>query len=273
MTKVSVVSTVYNGAEHIDQAADSILSQDYDDYEWLILDDQSTDATPEKLSVLAESHDSVRIVTPPERLGRAPSLNRIVELADGRYIAQQDIDDISFPQRLSRQAKYLDQNPDVGVVGGYYERIDEIRGEAYVREPPTDHDELVRALASYIPFAHTLVMFRKQAWYDAGKYPEKKDLEDICLWINMASNGWRLGNVQENLGKHFVYEESSWNRRYEYASRQRRLATVQARAVSKLNMPIWMYVYPLGRLLYPYLPTSLKRTVRRVVGGIREREL
>jgi glycosyltransferase involved in cell wall biosynthesis len=273
MTKVSVVSTVYNGAEHIDQAADSILRQDYENYEWIILDDQSTDETPKKLSALADSHDRVRVITPPERLGRAPSLNEVVDIADGHYIAQQDIDDISFPHRLSLQAEYLDDNSDVGVVGGYYERIDQIRNEAYVREPPTEHEELVKALASYIPFAHTLVMFRKEAWSDAGTYPEKEDLEDICLWINMASRGWRLGNVPENLGKHFVYEESSWHRRYQYTRRQRRLAKVQARAVSELDLPVWMYVYPAGRLLYPYLPTSLKRSVRRIVGGIREREL
>lgn len=273
MTKVSVVSTVYNGAEYIDQAADSILNQDYDEYEWLILDDQSTDGTAQKLAELADSHQHIRVVTPPTRLGRAPSLNKVVELAEGDYIAQQDIDDISYTHRLSRQADYLDEHPDVGVVGGYYERIDHIRDEAYIRKPPTNHRELVRAMARYIPFAHTLVMFRKKAWREAGKYPEIEDLEDILLWINMASAGWRLGTVSENLGKHFVYEESSWHRRYEYAHRQRQLAKVHAKAVSELGLPIWMYGYPLGRIVYPYLPTKLKRLVRRIVGGIQEKQL
>lgn len=273
MTKVSVVSTVYNDEEHIDSVADSILNQEYGDYEWLILDDQSTDSTPQKLSQLADSHQQVRVVRPPDRLGRALSLNKVVDMARGEYIAQQDIDDVSYPNRLTLQAAYLDENPDVGVVGGYYERIDDIRDEVYIREPPTNHRELTRALTRYIPFAHTLVMFRKEAWRDAGKYPEIDDLEDICLWINMVDSGWKLGTVPRNLGKHFVYEESSWHQRYEYARRQRRLAKVHACAVSKLDLPVRMYAYPLGRLVYPYLPTSLKRAVRRAIGGIQEREL
>lgn len=273
MTKVSVVSTVYNGAHHIDQAADSILQQEYDDYEWIILDDQSTDATPDKLAELADSNRRIRIVTASRRLGRAPSLNEVVEMAEGSYIAQQDIDDVSYPMRISQQAAYLDDNPDVGVVGGYYERIDDIRDEAYIRKPPVDHETLVRAMARYIPFAHTLVMFRKRAWREAGKYPEIDDLEDIGLWINMVSAGWKLGTVPENLGKHFVYEESSWHRRYEYSRRQRRLANMHARAISELELPAWMYIYPIGRLVYPYLPTKLKRMVRRIVGGIKEQKL
>jgi cellulose synthase/poly-beta-1,6-N-acetylglucosamine synthase-like glycosyltransferase len=167
----------------------------------------------------------------------------------------------------------LDDNPDVGVVGGYYEQIDSIRDEAYIREPPTEHNRLVRAMARYIPFAHTLVMFRKKAWREAGMYPEIEDLEDICLWIKMVSAGWELGTVPENLGKHFVYQKSSWHRRYEYTRRQRRLAKVHTQAVSKLGLPVWMYAYPLGRLVYPYLPTKLKRLVRRTVCGIQERKL
>jgi hypothetical protein len=100
-----------------------------------------------------------------------------------------------------------------------------------------------------------------------------EDLEDICLWINMVSAGWELGTVAENLGKHFVYRESSWHRRYEYTRRQRQLAKMHMQAVSELGLPAWMYIYPVGRLVYPYLPTKLKRLVRRIVGGIQEREL
>lgn len=273
MPKVSVISTVHNGASHVEQVANSILGQDFESYEWLILDDKSTDDTPALLANLADEHSKVRVLTPEKRLGRSRGLNRVVDAADGEYIAQQDFDDVSFPQRLREQTAYLDEYERVGAAGAFYERIDNIRGECYVRAPPTDHDALVHALTKYIPIAHTLAIFRKAAWQDAGGYPITGDHEDIGLWIRMVGVGWRLGNVPEVLGKHFVYEDSTGNSRFSYIGRQRCLATVQARAVRQLELPPWMYIYPFGRMLYPYLPTSLKRYVRRAVAGISEHAL
>lgn len=273
MPKVSVVSTVHNGSDHVDQVADSILGQEFESYEWLILDDRSTDETPSLLANLADDHPEIRVLTPGKRLGRARGLNRVIEAADGEYIAQQDFDDISHPHRLRRQAAYLDEHECVGAAGAYYERIDDIRGERYVRSPPTDHRALVRALTKYIPLAHTLVLFRKRAWLDAGRYPVTDDFEDIRLWISMVEAGWRLATVPEVLGTHFVYEDSTWNSRFSYASRQRRLAAVQATAVRRLSVPSWMYLYPLARLVYPYLPSSLKRYVRRTIVGLSERSI
>jgi glycosyltransferase EpsE len=271
MPKISVVSTVHNGAAHVEQVADSILGQEFDGYEWLILDDCSTDETPSLLANLADEHPVVTVLTPAERLGRARGLNRVVEAADGDYIAQQDFDDVSCPGRLREQAAYLDAHDRVGVVGSYYERVDEIRGERYVRAPPTDHDDLVRAMTKYIPIAHTLATFRKTSWRDAGGYPITDDHEDIGLWIRMVGAGWELANVPEMLGTHYVYADSTWNSRFSYIRRQRRLAAVQAGAVRRLALPSWMYLYPVGRMLYPYLPTSLKRYVRRTVEGLSER--
>jgi len=273
MTKVSVVSTVYNESDNFDRSPPSILSQSYSDFEWVILDDCSTDGTYEKLSKLAETDPRIRVLQTDTRRGRAPCLNQVVKEADGEYIAQQDFDDVSFPDRLKIQKEFLDENLKTGVVGSYYERIDKIRDEQYIREVPTDHQEIIGALAKYIPFAHTLVMFRKEAWKDAGEYPIKDDIEDLALWINIAANGWKLQNIPKVLGEHIIYEESSWNSRFEYAKRQRKLARVQREAVKKLDMPIWMYIYPIGRYSYPYFPNRFKRVIRQTVGKLNEKEL
>jgi len=273
MTDVSVVSTVYNESKNFDKAPPSILEQTFEDFEWVILDDASEDDTINKLHSLSDKDERVRVLETNSRRGRAECLNQVVQEADGDYIAQQDFDDISFPHRLETQKQFLDENPQTGVVGGYYERLDETRDEKYVREVPTDHKEISKALTKYIPFAHTLVMYRKEAWRDAGGYPIIKDIEDLGLWIKMAANGWELRNIPEVLGKHFVYEESSWNSRFEYAKRQRTLAGIQREAVKKLDLPIWMYGYPLGRYFYPYIPDRLKRTIRRTIGQLNERDI
>jgi glycosyltransferase involved in cell wall biosynthesis len=273
MTDVSIVTTVYNESDNFDKAPPSILQQTYQDFEWLILDDNSTDNTATKLHELAKSDSRITIIETQSRMGRAKCLNKVIEHADGKYIAQQDFDDVSHSERIEKQVKFLENNPEVGVVGGYYERIDKRRSEQYIREVPTSHDEIQRALAKYIPFAHTIVMFRKTAWEDAGGYPPTEDIEDLELWINIAANGWKLRNIPQNLGKHFVYEESSWNSRFEYAQRQRTLAKVQRKAVQRLDLPAWMHLYPFGRYIYPYIPNQIKRPIRQTIGKINEEEI
>jgi Glycosyl transferase family 2 len=170
MTKISVVTPVYNGERYFDRAVPSILAQSRGDFEWVIVDDGSTDTTPERLAALAASDARVRVLS-PGRLGYARALNYAIEQARGTYIANQDFDDRSYPDRLRLQAAFLDAHPEVGVVGGRYVLIDETRHERYERKPPEQHDQIVRAMASRIPFAHTLVMFRKEAWRQAGGYP------------------------------------------------------------------------------------------------------
>lgn len=273
MTTVSVISTVYNESKNFDKAPPSILNQTYTNFEWIILDDDSDDGTVEKLYELSKEDSRIKILETDSNLGRAKCLNRAVKEAEGKYIAQQDFDDVSHENRLEIQKEFLDSHPRAGVVGGYYERIDNRRGEKYIRQVPTDNRDILKAMTKYIPFAHTIVMFRKKAWKDAGGYPIKDDIEDLELWVKMAANGWELYNIPEVLGKHFVYEESSWNSRFEYAQRQRTLARAQRKAVHELNLPKWMYVYPLGRYFYPYIPDRFKRVIRRTVGRLNENDI
>ncbi|PNY81865.1 glycosyltransferase family 2 protein [Deinococcus koreensis] len=269
--KVSVVTTVYNGERFFDQSPPSILAQSLTDFEWIILDDGSSDATPRLLAELAARDPRVRVLS-PGRLGRAQALNRAVGEARGEYIAIQDFDDVSYPERLLQQSRFLEAHPRVGVVGAHYVLIDENRAERYVRQPPTDHAGLRRAMARSIPFAHTMVMFRRAAWLQAGGYPVQDDIEDLALWIGMARGGWELANLPEVLGEHYVYAASYWHRNFSYMKRQRSLARVQVQAIRQLRLPASSYVYPLGRLVYGYLPTGAKRTVRRLLGRSSEQD-
>jgi hypothetical protein len=99
------------------------------------------------------------------------------------------------------------------------------------------------------------------------------DLEDLLLWIRIAKGGWRFATIAAALGEHFVHPSSFFHRTFRYAERQRALAKAQAHAVRQLDLPKWMYVYPLGRYSYAYCPTPLKRLMRRTLAGSRERDL
>jgi hypothetical protein len=117
-------------------------------------------------------------------------------------------------------------------------------------------------------------MFRKEAWSQVGGYPMIDNLIDLGLWVKIAAEtDWKFSNVPKTLGEHFVHDNSFWHRNFEYVKRQRDLAQLQARAIRSLDLPKWMYVYPAGRLVYPYLPNRIKRFVRRTVGKSNEEDV
>jgi len=269
--KVSVVTTVYNGEPYVDRAIPGILAQTFTDFEWILVNDGSRDRTAEILQELASRDSRVRVFS-PGRLGLTAAANYGVMQARGEYIARQDFDDRSYPDRLQLQVSLLDAHQEVGVVGGYFLVVDDTRGERYVRMPPAEHPAIIMELAKSIPFANTVAMFRRKVWSDAGGYPEVADLEDQLLWIAAAKLGWRFASIPVVLGEHFIHETSFFHRSFKYVDRQRNLARVQAKAVRDLGLPRWMYLYALGRYAYAYIPSGLKRIVRRRVMGWQERD-
>jgi glycosyltransferase involved in cell wall biosynthesis len=270
--KVSVVSTVYNGEPYFDRAIPGILAQTFDDFECILVDDGSSDGSLEKLRHLAAQEPRIRVFA-PGRLGAAAAYNFGVAQARGEYIARQDFDDRSYPERLRLQVAYLDAHPEVGIVGGYYVLVDERRDERYVRMPPTDHAAIRAAMAKYVPIAHTMATFRRQAWVEAEGYPIVNNLIDLRFYLRVGKLGWRFANVPEVIGEHYVHDASFFHRSLEYAERQRDLARVQAQIVRELGLPRWMYVYSLGRYAYAHFPPAWKRVLRRGIVGSRERDV
>jgi glycosyltransferase involved in cell wall biosynthesis len=270
--RVSVVTSVYNGEPYFDRAIPGILAQTYDDFEFIIVEDGSTDRSLERLRELAAQDPRVRVFA-PGRLGAAAAYNFGVTQARGEYIARQDFDDRSYPERLRLQVELLDANPKVGLVGGHYLLVDERRNEKYVRMPPVEHEAIAAAMAKYIPIAHTVATYRRQAWVEAGGYPLANNLIDLRFYIRVGKLGWRFANVPQIIGEHFVHDASFFHRTLKYVDRQRDLARVQAQTVRELGLPKWMYVYSWGRHAYAYLPTGFKRALRRGLGQSQERDV
>jgi glycosyltransferase EpsE len=270
--RVSVVTTVYNGEPYFDRAIPGILGQTFEDFEYIIVDDGSSDRTPELLREVAARDSRVRVLS-PGRVGFCSAANLGIAQARGDIIARQDFDDRSYPDRLRLQVEFLDGHPEVGVVGGHYVLVDENRGERYVRMTPIEHGRVIPAMAKGIPLANTFATFRRRVWVEAGGYPIVLDLEDLLFWLRVAKLGWHITNLPEVMGEHFVHPSSFFHRTYKYADRQRNLARVQAQVVRELRLPSWMYLFAMGRYGYAYCPTILKRAIRRTLGGSRERDL
>jgi glycosyltransferase EpsE len=270
--RVSVVSSVYNGEAYFGRAIPGILGQTFEDFEFIVVDDGSQDCTLEKLRELAGRDRRVRVFA-PGRLGAAAAYNYGVTQARGEYIARQDFDDRSYPDRLRLQVALLDAHPEIGMVGGYYVLVDERRDERYVRMPPTEHRAIISAMAKYVPIAHTVATFRRQAWTEAGGYPLANNLIDLRFYIRVGKLGWHFANVPEVLGEHYVHDSSWFHRTLKYVERQRDLARVQSESVRELGLPRWMYLYSLGRHAYAYIPPAVKRIMRRGIMGSQERDV
>lgn len=270
--KVSIVTTVYNGDRYFDRAIPGILAQTFEDFEFILVDDGSSDHTLDRLRELAGREPRVRVFA-PGRLGAAEAYNFGVAQAKGEYIAHQDFDDRSYPERLRLQVACLDAHAEIGIVGGCYVLVDERRGERYVRMPPTEHAGIRAAMARYVPIAHTLATFRRRAWVEAGGYPLANNLIDQRFYLRVGKLGWHFANLPEVLGEHYVHDASWFHRTLKYVARQRDLARVQAECVREFGLPRWMYLYAVGRHAYAYIPPGLKRMLRRGVMGSRERDV
>ena len=151
-----------------------------------------------------------------------------------KYIARQDIDDGSYPDRLKASSRPARSGRQIGAVGGYYVLVDENRGKRPYgcRQPPP---EILRAMARYIPLAHTISTFRRTAWVEAGGYPEVRDLVDMHFWLRLAKQGWEFANIPEIIGEHIVYGESFSHIRY--GPRQRKLANCRSRWSGSSSCP------------------------------------
>ncbi len=121
--KVSVIMSVYNGDKYLREAIESILNQTFTDFEFIIVNDGSTDNSLE----IIESYDDERIKTinNKKNIGLTKSLNKALKFAKGKYIARQDADDVSLPNRFEKQVEYLDSHPEVALVGTSVYLIDE----------------------------------------------------------------------------------------------------------------------------------------------------
>ena len=128
---VSVLMPVYNCADFIESSVESILLQTFSDFEFLIIDDFSTDGTYEYLQSLTDSR--IKLIRKSKNTGYAISLNIGLNNARGKYIARMDADDISLPERFARQVSFMDNQPEVVVCGSWYENIG--NGKGLVKYP------------------------------------------------------------------------------------------------------------------------------------------
>lgn len=194
---VSVIMTVYNAEKYVKQAIDSILNQSLNDFEFVIVDDGSDDRTPIILDE-AEKDQRVKIIT-KQRIGRGPALNIAWSNSAGLYIANIDADDLAEPNRLKTQLKFLQENPEIGLLGSACSVINEDGFNQKVIHQPLRNTQLQRALINSNPFVHSAVMMPRHVLEELGGYNEKIPVTiDYELWVRIAKS-YKIANLDDIL--------------------------------------------------------------------------
>ena len=206
--KLTVAMSVYNNAPYLAEAMDSILRQSFTDFEFLIVNDGSTDGSGAVIDAYALRDPRIRVIHQDNR-GLVVSLNRLFAEASAAWVARMDGDDVALPERLAAQWDFVSANPGHGVVGTFSYLIgpdSQPLGKSGGHKPVT-HDDLCAHLEDGPLFVHASVMIAREAMLGVdGYHPAYKHCEDHDLWLRLAEHT-RLANLPEELLAYRVYPE------------------------------------------------------------------
>lgn len=195
---VTVAIPVYNAELYLREALESVLSQSYEDFEVIVINDGSTDGSLAILREYEASDSRVRVIS-RDNMGLITTLNEIIDNARGDYIARMDADDICMPDRFERQIKFLKENPQVVCVGSKTLLIDDRGYPICPFHESKDHLAADAAnMAGKTSICHPTAMMRREAVIRVGGYHKKyKHAEDIDLWLRLAETGeiYSMGEI------------------------------------------------------------------------------
>ena len=227
---VSVVMVVCNVERFLAEAIESVLAQTFRDFEFLILDFGSTDNTKSIVSSYAKRDFRIKLHEIPH-CGLSEARNAVSFLSQGRYVAVQDADDVSLPDRLLAEVQFLDSHPKVGVVGTATQWVDSKANPLWIHRVPTQDSEIKEALLTRCPFIQASVLLRREAFISVGGYRLPfAPAEDYDLWIRISEH-FECANLEQVLVKYRIhpYQLSLRNRK------QQSLGVLAAQASASLR--------------------------------------
>jgi glycosyltransferase involved in cell wall biosynthesis len=196
---VSAIMPVFNNERYLDAAVQGILDQTFGDFEFIIVDDGSTDRSTAILREFARRDRRIKLLLRDHR-GLVRSLNEAIEHARGRFIARMDADDISLPERFAVQVKHMEKHPDDVLVGSRVLLIDPDGAPICEFARETNHEEIEAALYDLRwPIVHPSIMLRRDILQEIGGYRRQYEtLEDVDMYLRLGERG-RLANVPQVL--------------------------------------------------------------------------
>lgn len=264
MCEISVIMGIYNMAnkkEIMRLAIESILNQTYKNFEFIICDDGSSDETYEILKEFCKKDERILLLKNNKNRGLAYSLNHCLSIAKGKYIARMDADDISMPNRLEKQIKFLDEYLEYAMVGCNLLFINDkgIWGKRILAEKPTKKSFLFTS-----PFCHPAIVMRKEVLDKVNNYKVEKitrRAEDYDLFMRIYANGYKGYNLQE-----FLYQFREDNDAFKRRAYKYRLDEVQVRykGFKALGLMPRGFLYVIKPLIVGLIPQKLLANLRKM---------
>ena len=261
MAKVSVIMGIYNAADTLARALESVANQTLADVELILCDDGSEDASASVAADFAARYPGrVVLLKNQENRGLGAALNRCLAAARGEYIARMDADDVSLSHRLERQAGWLDCHPEDALVGCAMIHFDE-DGDYRVSCPP-ERPQLRDYLLG-TPFCHGTVMVRREAYRAVGGYRENRDtlrVEDVDLWLRLYEKGFRGRNLTEPMYRMLDDRHAASRRKFRWRVNS---ARIRFRAAGRLRASVWYRILALRPVAIGLLPGPVYRYLHR----------
>lgn len=255
MVKISVIMGIYNCADTLNDAVQSILDQTVEDWELIMCDDGSADNTYEKALLLSERYpEKIILLRNEKNQGLNYTLNRCLKSAKGEYIARMDGDDLCSPERFEKELEAFENYPEMAIVSTAMDYFDENGTWGCIKHPEfvTSRDFLYGT-----PFCHAPCMVRKDVMDQVGGYTESKWLlrvEDYHLWVKIYNCGYKGMNLGEALYQMRDDREAYNRRKFRYRLNE---VYVKILSVQKLKLPVWGYMYALRPVLVGLLPNKI----------------
>lgn len=230
---ISVIMSVYNAEKYLSEAIESILNQTCRNFEYIIINDGSTDKSLEIIEKYNTLDDRIILIN-RENKGLITSLNEGIDLSKGKYIARMDADDISLPKRFEEQINFLEKNTDIGVCGTWVEVFGENIKDTLWKMPFIDEELKPRLLFS-VTFAHPSVMMRKELIdkYSLKYKKQYKHAEDYNFWLDF-SKYTKFANIPQKLLR-YRYLETSISRVADNAKDEQRYQIISSIFKEMLN--------------------------------------
>lgn len=260
--RISVIMGIYNeqNNDQVKKAIESVLSQTYTDFEFIICDDGSKRECYDRLKEYCKVDSRIRLLRKEKNSGLAAALNQCLAEAKGEYIARMDADDVSKSERFEKQIAFLEKNPQYALAGCGAELIDNngIWGKRLPIEKPQKNDFLWSS-----PFMHPTIMIRKRVLEELGGYVMEdyaERVEDYDLFMRLYAAGYKGYNLQECLFQYREDRNAYTKRKYKYRMNE---ARVRYRGYRKLGILPGHFRNVLKPLIVGLIPVCIMQKIRR----------
>jgi len=205
--EISVIMPIYSDKEYLKDSIESIINQDFKDFEFIIVNDGASKEISNIIEKYKLEDERIKIIYHNDNQGLAKSVNDALKIAKGKYIARMDGDDISLIKRLSKQKEFLDKHTDIDIVGSSVEKINQNGDTISIYTPPFTTEDINASLEKYNPMVHPSIMFRNNKGI---VYREKfLAVQDYDLFLRIKDSNQKMANMRDVLLKYRISNKHS----------------------------------------------------------------